>query len=300
MTRIDVELLRLGMAASRSEAHRLIDSKSVTVNGAIAEKPARIVRKGDVIDVIRPLRFVSRGGEKLLAALKHFPVDVADKDCIDVGASTGGFTDCLLQHGASHVAAVDVGHNLLHESLLADPKVTAHDGINIRFASPSDFGGPADIVTVDLSFISLRTVMSQLAELVRPDGDLIALVKPQFESRKQEASRGRGVIRSPEIWHRVLTEVFEAAESCGLAVLDAMPAPAPKLNANQEFLMHARRIFREDSYRREGDREESDTASQPFGQTPKQSQQDARPENAASAKYAALARSTVASAVQHL
>lgn len=300
MTRIDVELLRLGMAASRSEAHRLIDSKSVTVNGAIAEKPARIVRKGDVIDVIRPLRFVSRGGSKLLAALKHFLVDVAGKDCIDVGASTGGFTDCLLQHGASHVAAVDVGRSLLHESLLADPKVTAHDGINIRFASPSDFGGAADIVTADLSFISLRTVMSQLAELVRPAGDLIALVKPQFESSKEEASRGRGVIRSTEIWQRVLTEVFEAAESCGLAVLDAIPAPAPKLNANQEFLMHASRVSREDSDHREGDREESDTASQPFGQAPKQSQQDARPENAASAKYAAIARSAVASAVQHL
>ena len=305
MTRIDVELLRLGMAASRSEAHRLIDSKSVTVNGAIAEKPARIIRKGDVVDVIRPLRFVSRGGSKLLAALKHFPVDVADKDCIDVGASTGGFTDCLLQHGASHVAAVDVGRNLLHEGLLADSKVTAYDGINIRFASPSDFGGPADIVTADVSFISLRTVMSQLAELVRPEGDLIALVKPQFESSKEEASRGRGVIRSPEIWQRVLTEVFEAAESCGLAVLDAMPAPAPKLNANQEFLMHARRVSREDSDhrdsdRREGDREESDIAPQPLSQTPKQSQQDVRPENAASAKCAALARSTVASAVQHL
>ena len=195
---------------------------------------------------------------------------------------------------------MDVGHNLLHESLLADSKVTAHDGINIRFASPSDFGGPADIVTADVSFISLRTVMSQLAELVRPDGDLIALVKPQFESSKEEASRGRGVIRSPEIWHRVLTEVFEAAESCGLTVLDAIPAPAPKLNANQEFLMHARRVSGEDSNRRESDREESDTASQPFGQTPKQSQQDARPENAASAKCSALARSAVASAVQHL
>ena len=271
MTRIDVELLRLGMAASRSEAHRMIQSKSVTVNGAIAEKPARIVRKGDVVDVIRPLRFVSRGGSKLLAALKRFPLDVAGKDCIDVGASTGGFTDCLLQHGASHVAAVDVGRNLLHESLLADTKVTAYDGINIRFASPSDFGGPADIVTADVSFISLRTVMSQLAELVKPDGDFIALVKPQFESSKEEASRGRGVIRSPEIWQRALTEVFESAESCGLAVLDAIAAPAPKLNANQEFLMHASRVSR-----------------------------DARPENTAPAKYAAVAHSAVASVVQHL
>ena len=266
MTRIDIELQRLGMAASRSEARRLIDSKSVTVNGAIAEKPARIVRRGDVVNIIRPLRFVSRGGRKLLTALKHFPLDVAGKNCIDVGASTGGFTDCLLQHGASHVAAVDVGHNLLHESLLADPRVTAHDGINIRFVSSSDFGGPADILTADVSFISLRTVMPQLAELVKPDGDLVALVKPQFESSKEEASRGRGIIRSPEIWQRVLAEVFEAAESCGLAVLDAIPAPAPKLNANQEFLMHARR--------------------------------DECP--AASAKYADIAHSAVEAVVQHL
>lgn len=315
MTRIDVELLRLGMAASRSEAYRMIRSKSVTVNGAIAEKPARIVRKGDVVDVIRPLRFVSRGGDKLLAAIKRFPVDVAGKNCIDVGASTGGFTDCLLQHGASHVAAVDVGRNLLHESLLADSRVISHDNINIRFASPSDFGDPVDIVTADVSFISLRTVMPQLAELVKPDGDLIALVKPQFESTKEEASRGRGIIRSPEIWYRVLTEVFEAAESCGLTVLDAIPAPAPKLNANQEFLMHSRR---------ESDREESDTTVQPLGRTPKQSQQDARPENTASftarskaaargesqhdarsentasVKSAALAHSAVEAVVQHL
>ena len=299
MTRIDVELLRLGMAASRSEAHRMIQSKAVTVNGAIAEKPARIVRKGDVVDVIRPLRFVSRGGDKLLAALKHFSVDVAGKNCIDVGASTGGFTDCLLQHGASHVAAVDVGRSLLHENLLADSRVTAHDNINIRFASPSDFGGPADIVTADVSFISLRTVMAQLAELVKPDGDLIALVKPQFESSKEEASRGRGVIRSPEIWQRVLTEVFEAAESCGLAVLDAVPAPAPKLNANQEFLIHARRASGEESDHRESHRNKSDTTAQPPEQTPKQSQQDVRSKNTASVKSVALAHSTVEAVVQH-
>ena len=299
MTRIDVELQRLGMAASRNEAHRMIQSKSVTVNGAIAEKPARVVRKGDVVNVIRPLQFVSRGGDKLLAALKHFPVDVASKNCIDVGASTGGFTDCLLQHGANHVAAVDVGRNLLHESLLDDPRVAAHDGINIRFASPSDFGGPADLVTVDLSFISLRTVMSQLAELLKPDGDLIALVKPQFESSKEEASRGRGIIRSPEIWQRVLTEVFEAAERYDLAVLDAIPAPVPKLNANQEFLMHARRSSGEESDRRESDCNESETTAQPLRQTPKQSQQDACPENTASARYAAIAHSAVKAVVQH-
>ena len=240
MTRIDVELQRLGMVASRSEAHRLIESKSVTVNGAIAEKAARIVRKGDVVNVIRPLQFVSRGGHKLLAALKHFPVDVGEKSCIDVGASTGGFTDCLLQHGARHVVAVDVGRNLLHERLVADPRVTAYEGVNIRFTSPNDIGGTADIVTVDLSFISLRTVMAQLAELVKPEGDLIALVKPQFESTKQEASRGKGVIRSSDIWNRVLGEVATAAEDCGFSVCDSIPAPAPKIGANQEFLMHCR------------------------------------------------------------
>ena len=300
MTRIDVELQRLGMAASRSEAHRLIESKSVTVNGAMAEKPARIVRKGDVVNVIRPLQFVSRGGNKLQAALKHFPIDVAGKNCIDIGASTGGFTDCLLQHGARHVAAVDVGHNLLHERLAVDFRVTVHDGINIRFASSSDFGGPADIVTVDLSFISLRTVLAQLAELVKPDGNLIFLVKPQFESSKEEASRGRGIVRSPEIWQRVLTEVFEAAESCGLAVLDAIPAPAPKLNANQEFLMHARKSSGEESNRRESDRNESDTTAQPLRQISRQSQQDACPENTASSRYATIAHSAVEAVVQHL
>jgi len=191
------------------------------------------------VEVKTPLRFVSRGGDKLQAALVAFGVAVAGKDCLDIGASTGGFTDCLLQNGAARVRAVDVGRNLLHERLLADERVEVFDGVNVRLAAPEQLGGEAELVVVDLSFISLRTVMDQLVALTAVGGDLIALIKPQFEAGKQEVSKAKGVIKSPEIRQRVITEVSAVASQAGFEVNGTMAAPQANPSKNVEFLLHA-------------------------------------------------------------
>ena len=226
---------------SREEARRLVEARAVTVNGAIAERPARAVLAGDAVEVLHPARFVSRGGEKLDGALDALALDVTARRCIDVGASTGGFTDCLLQRGAAEVVALDVGRAQLHERLRSSPAVRCLDGLNVRYVTPDDVGGPADLVCADLSFISLRLVMARLAALTRPGGDVIALVKPQFEAGRQEAARGRGVIRSPDVWQRVLTEVGEAAAREGLAPQAVVVADPPGARGNAEFFLHCRR-----------------------------------------------------------
>ena len=226
---------------SREEARRLVEARAVTVNGAIAERPARTVLAGDAVEVLHPARFVSRGGEKLDGALDALALDVTARRCIDVGASTGGFTDCLLQRGAAEVVALDVGRAQLHERLRSSPSVRCLEGMNVRYVTPDDVGGPADLVCADLSFISLRLVMARLAALTGPGGDVIALVKPQFEAGRREAARGRGVIRSPDVWQRVLTEVGEAASGEGLVPQAVVVADPPGARGNAEFFLHCRR-----------------------------------------------------------
>ncbi len=213
----------------------------MTVNGAVAERPARAVLPGDALEVLRPARFVSRGGEKLDGALEALGLDVTARRCVDVGASTGGFTDCLLQRGAAQVVAVDVGRAQLHERLRASPQVRNLEGVNVRHLQPEEAGGPAEIVTADLSFISLRLVMERLAALTLPAGDAVALVKPQFEAGRREASRARGVIRSPEVWQRTLTEVAQAAVSEGLVPYGVVLAEPPGAEGNAEFFLHCRK-----------------------------------------------------------
>lgn len=230
------------LADTREQARQLIEQRQVLVNGAIALKVARRVRPEDVLEVRRLLRFVSRGGDKLQAALDEFEVSVAGRDCLDIGASTGGFTDCLLQAGAARVRAVDVGRNLLHERLLelvADGRVEVYDGVNVRLAGAEEVGGPAELVVVDLSFISLRVVMDRLAELVVAGGDLVALVKPQFEAGQKEVAKAKGVIKSDEIRQRVVGEVSQAAADAGFAVRGVVPAPQANSSKNLEFLLHA-------------------------------------------------------------
>ena len=226
---------------SREEARRLIDARAVTVNGAVAERAARAVLPGDALEVLRRPRFVSRGGEKLDGALAALGFDVTGRRCIDVGASTGGFTDCLLQRGAASVVATDVGRAQLHERLRAAPQVRNLEGVNVRHLQPDDVGGPADLVTVDLSFIGLRVVMDRLAALALPGGDVVALVKPQFEAGRREASAGRGVIRSPEVWRRTLTEVAQAAATEGLVPEAVVLADPPGAEGNAEFFLHCRK-----------------------------------------------------------
>jgi 23S rRNA (cytidine1920-2'-O)/16S rRNA (cytidine1409-2'-O)-methyltransferase len=186
-------------------------------------------------------RFVGRGGEKLDAAFERFAVPVAGRRALDAGASSGGFTDCLLQRGADEVVAVDVGYGQLHERLRADPRVDVRERTNVRSLDREALGGPVDRVVADLSFISLRTVLPVLVPLVEPGGDLVVLVKPQFEAGRREAARGSGVIREPEVWRRVLEEVATAAAESGADRMDEMESPLTGADGNVEFLLHLRR-----------------------------------------------------------
>ena len=234
--------MRRGLAPSREQAQAVIAAGRVTVGGAPAPKASRLVAAGEAVEVLGdPPRFVGRGGEKLDAALHRFAVDVRGRRAVDAGASTGGFTDCLLQRGARHVVAVDVGHGQFDAGLRQDARVTVMERTNVRSLGATEAGGEADLVCADLSFISLRTVAGALIGLVAPGGDLIVLVKPQFEAGRVEASRGSGVIRDPAVWRRVLEEVRDAFLDKDAAMLDVMVSPLEGAHGNVEFLAHLRR-----------------------------------------------------------
>ena len=233
--------MRRGLAPSRQQAQADIAAGRVTVGGAPADKPARLVAPGEPIRVLGPgPRFVGRGGEKLDGALTRFAVEVEGRRAHDLGASTGGFTDCLLQRGATTVVAVDVGYGQLHERLRADARVEVHERTNVRDLTPGDLGEPAELVVADLSFISLRTVLPAVLALCATGADLVLLVKPQFEAGREEAARGRGVITDPGIWQRVLREVTAALERGGAAIMGVMASPLTGADGNVEFLVHAR------------------------------------------------------------
>jgi 23S rRNA (cytidine1920-2'-O)/16S rRNA (cytidine1409-2'-O)-methyltransferase len=231
--------VRRGLVDSREQAKQLIDAGQVLVAGVIADKPARQVGAGEPVELRGPKpRFVSRGGEKLDAALSYFAVDPAGRRCLDAGASTGGFTDCLLQRGAAHVTAVDVGHGQLHERLRADSRVTVKERTNVRDYDP---GERFDLLVADLSFISLRLVAADLLRLAEPGADIVALVKPQYEAGRAEAARGKGVITDQEVWRRVLNEVVSALTDAGAAMMGAMVSPLKGADGNVEFLVHVRK-----------------------------------------------------------
>ena len=214
------------------------------VAGAPATSPARLVAPGeDVVVTGPPARYVSRGGEKLHAALARFALAVAERHALDAGASTGGFTDCLLQHGAASVVAVDVGYGQLHERLRVDGRVTSLERTNVRYLTAAELpsAAPFDLIVADLSFISLRAVLPVLlGTLAGPDADAVLLVKPQFEAGKAEADRGKGVIRDPAVWRRVLGEVASSIEAQGAVMMDVMRSPLLGADGNVEFLVHAR------------------------------------------------------------
>jgi 23S rRNA (cytidine1920-2'-O)/16S rRNA (cytidine1409-2'-O)-methyltransferase len=213
----------------------------VLVNGAVAERPARLVAPAEAIIVTGPKpRFVSRGGDKLDAGLDRFGVDVAGRRALDAGASTGGFTDCLLQRGAAQVLAVDVGRGQLHERLRADGRVTVLDRTNIRLADLGDVEGGFDVVVADLSFISLTAVAVRLVGWTAATGDLVVLVKPQFEAGRRQASQARGVIRDPAVWRTALKEVIVAFGEAGAAMMGVMVSPLRGADGNVEFLVHLR------------------------------------------------------------
>jgi 23S rRNA (cytidine1920-2'-O)/16S rRNA (cytidine1409-2'-O)-methyltransferase len=239
--RLDAELVRRGLVDSRTDAQGLIDDHRVTVNGAVADKPARQVAPGDQLHVIGPPpRFVGRGALKLDHALDVFGVDVAGLRVLDAGASTGGFTDCVLQRGAAHVVAVDVGHGQLHERLRSDPRVSNLERTNVRHIDREAIGGPVDLVVGDLSFISLRLVIVPLMSVCQPGASMVLLVKPQFEAGRSEVSRGRGVITDPLVWDRVRDEITDAFVERGCEVVGWTDSPITGADGNHEFLVHAR------------------------------------------------------------
>lgn len=231
--------MRRGLATSRERARELVDSGSVTVSGAPALKPSRLVDPADPIEVSGPPPpYVSRGGVKLAGALDAFGIDVTRRRCLDAGASTGGFTDCLLQRGASSVVAVDVGRGQLDWSLRNDARVTAMERTDIRSLG-GDAVGEVDLVVADLSFISLRTVMPALAGLAR-GADLVVLVKPQFEVGRASVGKG-GVVRDDALRAGAVDAVAAAAGAAGLCTLATAESSIAGADGNREVFLHLRR-----------------------------------------------------------
>ena len=239
--RLDLEMMRRGLVESREIAQSLIASGKVLVAGAPALKSSRLVEASQPLKIIDSLpKYVSRAGGKLEAALEEFEVDVTSKSCIDVGASTGGFTDCLLQHGADSVLAIDVGKGQIHEKIIADPRATVLEQTDVRSLEAEKIGAPFQILTADLAFISLRTVMSELFSLVSKGSDMLLLVKPQFEAGKKEVDKGRGVISNPQIWEEVLWRVKDSINSYDAAIIECMPSPIKGSEGNVEFFLHVK------------------------------------------------------------
>ena len=231
--RLDVYLYERGLADSRERAKRLVLGGAVTLNGAVVTKPATEV-EGEPLISVREERYVSRGGEKLEAALTLFGVSVKDKRALDIGASTGGFTDCLLQHGARAVLALDTGHSQLHPRLRSDARVTNLEKYNARTLSPADVG-VADIVVMDVSFISATYILPQIPAVLEKDGKFLLLIKPQFEAGRAALNK-QGIVR--DVRDRVLAvrRVLDAAAAVGLRCAGLAPSPILGGDGNEEYI----------------------------------------------------------------
>jgi 23S rRNA (cytidine1920-2'-O)/16S rRNA (cytidine1409-2'-O)-methyltransferase len=240
--RLDVELVRRGLVTSRTRAAEALEQGRVTVDGAPARSAARQVSEGEAIVLQGPApRFVSRGGDKLDAALDRFAVDVTGRRALDAGVSTGGFTDCLLQRDAAAVVAVDVGRGQIDWTLRRDERVTVLERTNVRTLELADVGGVAcDVAVADLSFISLTLVGPALARLTTAAAELVLLVKPQFEAGRHQVSRG-GIVREPAVHRDVLAAVVDGLAGNGIGVGGAMSSPIRGGSGNIEFLVHARK-----------------------------------------------------------
>ena len=238
MKRLDQELVDRGLCDSREKAKRAIMAGQVRINQQTARKPSDSVSAADELSLDAPEKYVSRGGHKLEHALAQFGVAVDDKVAIDLGASTGGFTDCLLQHGAKKVYAVDVGFGQLAWKLRKDPRVVVMEKTNARELKPDCFREPADILTVDCSFISLQKILPAAVALVQPSGNIVALIKPQFEAGKAEADKGAGVITDPAVHERVLRGLQEfVSRKLPLRWIGLTESPLLGPAGNKEFLV---------------------------------------------------------------
>ena len=228
--RLDVLLVERGLAESRAQAQALVLAGLVPGH----DKPGEQIREDAELEVERPPRFVSRGGEKLQNALEAFGLDVAGRDCADVGASTGGFTDCLLQAGAARVVAIDVGYGQLHPRLRSDPRVTVLERVNARGLTELPFA--PDLVVCDVSFISVTKALPPVLRLATPGWAALVLVKPQFEAGRREATKG--VVRAPEVHRNVLETVIEAARGWGAVTVGVVDSGLPGPKGNREFFVH--------------------------------------------------------------
>jgi 23S rRNA (cytidine1920-2'-O)/16S rRNA (cytidine1409-2'-O)-methyltransferase len=238
--RLDQLLVERGLAESRERAQAVILAGAVRVEGERADKAgARVPANARIELAGEPLRYASRGGLKLEGALEDFGIDPAGKICLDVGSSTGGFTDCLLQRGAARVYAVDVTPRQIAWKLQQDPRVVLVER-NARWLRPEDVGEAADLVVADVSFISLTKVLPALVPLARPGGDFLLLVKPQFELERGEVGRG-GIVRDPALHERAVARVRAAAQALGLRVAGARPSRLEGAGGNREFFLHAKR-----------------------------------------------------------
>jgi 23S rRNA (cytidine1920-2'-O)/16S rRNA (cytidine1409-2'-O)-methyltransferase len=246
MRRLDQALVERGLCESREKAKRAVLAGQVRINTNVARKSSDPVKPSDQLTLAVPERFVSRGGLKLEHAVSHFQIDVQGFTAIDLGASTGGFTDCLLQHGVAKVYAVDVGRGQLAWKLRHDPRVVVMEKTNARALTPEKFPPPflpVDLVVIDCAFISLRKILLPAVALLRPCGRIIALIKPQFEAGKAEADRGAGVIRDPVIHQRILDELEQfAAARADLRWAGVTESPLLGPAGNKEFLVLIERV----------------------------------------------------------
>lgn len=240
--RLDVALAAAGLARSRTHAQRIIDEGRARIDDRPARRASTPVADGarlSVVDVPDGVEYASRAAHKLNGALEELRLEVPGRHCLDAGASTGGFTDVLLRRGAASVIAVDIGHDQLAEHLATDPRVTVLDGTSVRDLEPALIGGTVDLLVADLSFISLRTVIAVLASVVRPGGDLLLMVKPQFEVGRQALPR-TGVVTDPAEHLRAVTGVARSAAEAGLETTGAGASPLAGQDGNREFFLHLR------------------------------------------------------------
>ena len=238
-TRLDLALVDRGLAPSREKAQALIMAGEVLVDGAKAEKSGQAVDDASRLEVLQAPPFVSRGGLKLAAALDRFRIAVAGRVCMDIGASTGGFTDCLLQRGAARVHAVDVGSGQLDWKIRSDPRVVLHEKCNARYLRPEAIGEPVSLAVCDVSFISVTLILPAMVAILEPGGEMAILVKPQFEVGKGQVGKG-GIVRDADVHRAACDRVAEAVRRMGFAT-EIMDSPILGAEGNREFLLHARR-----------------------------------------------------------
>lgn len=237
--RLDVYLSKSGMVCSREAAKKLVLEGAVTVNGVCVSKPSLKVEDNDSIEVVGELpKYVSRGGLKLEKALNCFHINIGNMHCLDIGASTGGFTDCLLQNGAKIVYAVDVGHDQLHPSLRNDPRVCCMEGVNVKSLTPLDFPEELDFICTDVSFISLKHVIPVLAQLLPSEKKAVVLIKPQFECGRSDIGKN-GIVRAEKVQLRVINEIIYEFTLNGFIISGLDYSPISGSDGNIEFLLCA-------------------------------------------------------------